>query len=169
MGGCTEALALPPLAAIGRTSAEALCRANGLLVGRSGRRNSRCMRSTMGVKASLAIFRSVRPNFVPRSSQFASRRDLGVVRWMITPTKASQPGAAWTASVIVNSSSSVVFENRPSLLHHLFGGPAASCSIKGCGPCRTSLPVSTVVIKFFAARFNNLPAFGAAQRKCVSI
>jgi ABC-type uncharacterized transport system substrate-binding protein len=48
-----------------------------------------------------------------------------VIRWTITPTKSSQPGAAFTASVITNSSSSVVFETRPSLLHHLFGGAAA--------------------------------------------
>jgi hypothetical protein len=104
----------------------------GPLIGPSVRRNSRCMRSTMGVKASLATSRSVRPNFIPRSSQVAPRRDLGVMRWTITPTKASQPGAVLTASVIVNSSSSVVFETRPSLLHHLLGGAAAVvCSIKG--------------------------------------
>src|SRR6516165_10086895 len=136
MGGCTEALTLP-LVVIGRTSAAVLDRANGLLVGRSGRRNSRCMRSTMGVKASLAIFRSVRPNFVPRSSQFASRRDLGVMRWIITPTKASQPGAAWTASVIVNSSSSAVFETRVSLLHHFLAGDVAgACTIVGGAAAR---------------------------------
>src|SRR6516165_5525073 len=126
MGGCTEALALPPLAVIGRASAAVLGRANGLLVERSGRRNSRCMRSTMGVKTSLAILRSTRPNFIPRSSQFASRRDFGVVRWTITPTKASQPGAALTASVIVDSSSSAVFETRLSLLHHFFFGMPSS-------------------------------------------
>src|SRR6516165_5275710 len=91
------------------------------------------MRSTIGVKASLASFLSVRPNFIPRSSQVASRRDLGVVRWIVTPTKASHPAAAWTASVIVNSSSSVVFENRPSLLHHLFGGPQRVARSKVAG------------------------------------
>src|SRR6516225_11149915 len=120
------------------------------------------MRSTMGVKASLASFLSDRPNFIPRSSQVGSRRDFGVMRWIITPTKSSQPGAALTASVIVNSSSSVVFETRPSLLHHLFDGAGASA--KGGVPCRTGLPVSILVTKF-AGRFDNPPAFGAAQWK----
>ena len=145
----------------------------GLLIGPSVTRNSRCMRSTMGVKASLATFRSARPNFIPRSSQVAPRRDLGVVRWTITPTKASQPVAALTASVIVNSSSSVVFDTRPSLLHHLLGGAeAVVCSIKGWTPCRTGFEdenlVSTVVLKF-AGRLGNPPAFGAAQRTSVPI
>src|SRR6516225_9669471 len=121
----------------------------------------------MGVKASLASSLSVRPNFIPRSSQVASRRDFGVMGWTITPTKASEPGVALTASVIVNSSSSGVFETRPSLLHHLFGGAADDCSIaEGCASFRAIFEGKAIDLRF-AGRFP--PAFGAAQRTSVSI
>ena len=139
-------------------------------VGPSGRRNSRCMRSTIGVKASLAIFRSAWPNFVPRSSQFTSRRDFGVMPWIITPTKSSQPGADLTASVIANSSSSAVLEIRLSLLHHLFGAAAGVWSIKGCASSRSgSEDEELVLVVFrFAAGFDTVarenPRVGAFRK-----
>jgi hypothetical protein len=90
--------------------------------------NCRRIRSTMGPTACLAISRSTRPNLIPRISQFASRRDLGGVRWIITPTKASQPGTALTSAAIARSSSAVVIGIRVAL---------GVCSIKRSPACRT--------------------------------
>jgi hypothetical protein len=47
----------------------------------------------MVVIATSALRRSALPNLMPLRAQFAPKGDFGVVRWTITPTKASQPGA----------------------------------------------------------------------------
>ena len=49
------------------------------------------------------LSRSVLPNLTPLIDQFASKRDCGFTRMTKTPTKASQSGMAFTASVIANS------------------------------------------------------------------
>src|SRR5450432_2584140 len=93
-------------------------------------RNSRCMRSTTLARASFAIGLSALPNFTPLIAQLGSRCDFGVLCRTITPTKSSQPGAAFlTASKIANSSSGVASETRRSLRHRLFGGTAGACLI----------------------------------------
>src|SRR5450755_990749 len=93
-------------------------------------RNSRCMRSTTLARASFAIGLSALPNFTPLIAQLGSRRDFGVLCRTITPTKSSQPGAAFlTASKIANSSSGVASETRRSLRHRFFRGTAGACLI----------------------------------------
>jgi hypothetical protein len=70
------------------------------------RRNSRCMRATIVVMAWVDLSRSDFPNLTPLIVQFASRRDFGVSRWMITPTNTSQTGSYFlTASAIANCNS----------------------------------------------------------------
>ena len=84
--------------------------------------------SKLGPTACLAISRSTRPNFIPRSSQFTLRRDFGLVDPITTPTKASQPGTALTSATIASSSSAVVIGTRVAL---------GVCPIKRSPACRT--------------------------------
>src|SRR5450432_4114542 len=99
-------------------------------------RNSRCMRSTTLARASFAIGLSALPNFTPLIAQLGSRCDFGVLCRTITPTKSSQPGAAFlTASKIANSSSGVASETRRSLRHRFFRGTAGAwISLGPLGP-----------------------------------
>jgi hypothetical protein len=81
-----------------------------------------CKRATTVARCSFAIFLSALPNLTPRTSQFGSRRDSGILGWTTTPMKFSQPGTAFTASAIASSISAAVFEVQWSLGHHVFLG-----------------------------------------------
>src|SRR6266436_3051047 len=61
------------------------------------------MRSTMLASTLLDLSRSALPNLTPLIDQFASKHGFGSSALTKTPTKASQPGSAFTASVIANS------------------------------------------------------------------
>src|ERR1019366_8118026 len=119
------------------------------------------MRSTTVVRASSATCLSALPNFTPRIAQFGSRRDFGVLCWTITPTKSSQPGAAFlTASEIANSSSGVVIKTRRSLRHHLFfGGRAGACLFTLGPPCRITSEdeeIALTAVTTFTGGFDTL-------------
>jgi hypothetical protein len=126
-------------------------------------RNSRCMRSTTPARAWFAIGLSALPNFTPLIAQLGSRRDFGVLCRTITPTKSSQPGAAFlTASKIANSSSGVASETRRSLRHHFFGGRAGACLIS-LGPLGfEDEEIAFTAVATFAGGFDKL--FCMAQK-----
>jgi hypothetical protein len=121
------------------------------------------MRSTTLARASFAIGLSALPNFTPLIAQLGSRCDFGVLCRTITPTKSSQPGAAFlTASKIANSSSGVATETRRSLRHHFFGGRAGACLIS-LGPLGfEDEEIALTAVAAFAGGFDKL--FCMAQK-----
>jgi hypothetical protein len=66
--------------------------------------NSRFNRSTMMDKAALQFSRSAFPNLTPRTSQFASSRELRALRSTKTPMKASQLGSDLLTAVAIATS-----------------------------------------------------------------
>jgi hypothetical protein len=121
-------------------------------------RNTRCMRSTTVARASLAIFLSALPNFTPKIAQLGSRCVFGVSCRTITPTKSSQPGAAFLmSSEIANSSSEIVIGTRRSLCHQFFfGGSAPACWLSPVSPGFEVEEIALTAVTTFTGGFDML-------------